>query len=149
MKITTLFTLLCALVLAPARAGTIAVDPTSGGVAYAGGVTIGWEFEVTAAEGITVDGLAFWDNQADGFAFSQTFPVGLWDPSTGTLLRSTVITSSSSLKPSLHPDGDWRVNPVSPIFLAPGFYRVGALLPDAGANPTVDFSATVQDGHRN
>src|SRR2546425_5930 len=141
----TLITAFCAVALSPAPAGTIGVDPISGGTALGsgfGGVTLGWEFQVSA--GIVVDGLGFWDHQSDGFLFGQTFPVGLWDASTGTLLRSSVITSASTLKTSLHPDGDWRVNPVSPLFLAPGSYRVGALMPESGANQIVASGATVQ-----
>ncbi len=147
IKITTLITVFCAVALSRAQAGTIGVDPTSGGTALAsgfGGLTLGWEFEVSATDGIVVDGLGFWDHQSDGFLFGQTFPVGLWDASTGTLLRDSVITSASTLKPSLHADGDWRVNSVSPLFLAPGFYRVGALMPESGANQIVDYGATVQ-----
>src|SRR4051812_28227658 len=128
MRAASLIIFLCAVILLPAQGGTIGVDPTNGGLASSsgfGGLTLGWEFEVTASNGIVVDGLAFWDHQSDGFWLSQTFPVGLWDASTGTLLRSSVITSSSALKPSLDLDGGWRVNAVSPIFLSPGFYRMG------------------------
>src|SRR5256884_6392103 len=112
MKTTTLIALFCAVTLAlsPAQAGTIGVDPTSGGTALAsgfGGLTLGWEFEVSGTDGIVVDGLGFWDHQSDGFLFGQIFPVGLWDASTGTLLRDSVITSASTLKPSLDPDGSW------------------------------------------
>ena len=149
MKTTTLTTIFCAfaLALSPAQAGTIGVDPTSGGTALVsgfGGLTLGWEFEVSATDGIVVDGLGFWDHQSDGFLFGQTFPVGLWDASTGTLLRDSVITSASTLKPSLHADGDWRVNSVSPVFLAPGLYRIAALMPVSGANQTVGYGATIQ-----
>src|SRR4051794_20062502 len=113
MKTLTLITLTLssALVLGSASAGTIAVDPISGQTGLSsgfGGLTLGWEFQVTAPEGITVDSLGFWDYQSDGFLFSQTFPVGIWEASSGTLLRSTTITSSSGLRSSLHPDGDWR-----------------------------------------
>src|SRR5207245_3210203 len=147
MKTTTLMTVLCAVVLSPAQAGDIGVDPTSGStglVSGSGGLTLGWEFQVTASDGIVVDGLGFWDHQSDGLLFGQTFPVGLWDASTGTLLRNSVITSASTLLPSLDPDGSWRVNSVSPLYLAPGSYRVGALMPDSGANQIVAFGATVQ-----
>src|SRR6266581_1295234 len=147
MKTTILIAIFCAAVLYPSQAGTIGVDPTSGGTALvsgSGGLTLGWEFQVSATDGIVVDGLGFWDYQSDGFLFGQTFPVGLWDASTGTLLRDSVITSASTLKPSLHADGDWRVNSVSPLFLAPGFYRVGALMPESGSTQIIDYGATVQ-----
>jgi hypothetical protein len=147
MKTTTLITLFCAVLLSPAQAGTIGVDPTSGQnglVSGYGGLTLGWGFQVTATSGIVVDGLAFWDYQSDGLLFSQTFPVGLWDASTGTLLRQSVITSASALKPSLDPDGGWRVNSVSPLYLAPGFYRIGALMPESGGNQIVGDPATFQ-----
>src|SRR6266568_4190454 len=129
--------------------GTIGVDPTSGGAALVsgfGGLTLGWEFQVSDTNGIVVDGLGFWDQQSDGFLFGQTFQVGLWDASTGTLLRDSVITSASTLKPSLDPDGGWRVNSVSPLYLAPGLYRIGGLMPVSGANQIIDFGATVQSG---
>ena len=147
MKTTALITLFCAVVLFPAHAGTIAVDPTSGQaglVSGYGGLTLGWEFQVTAADGIVIDGLGFWDDQSDGFLFSQTFDVGLWDAATGTLLRESVLTSGSALKPSLDPDGSWRVNSVTPLSLAPGLYRIGALMPENGANSTVGDPATFQ-----
>jgi len=149
MKTTTLITVFCAVVLSPAQAGTIGVDPTSGGAALVsgfGGLTLGWEFQVSDTNGIVVDGLGFWDQQSDGFLFGQTFQVGLWDASTGTLLRDSVITSASTLKPSLDPDGGWRVNSVSPLYLAPGLYRIGGLMPVSGANQIIDFGATVQSG---
>ena len=109
-----------------------------------GGLTLGWEFQVTNTNGILVDGLGFWDYQSDGFFLSQTFDVGLWDPSTGTLLRESVVSSTSPLKSSLDADGGWRVNSVSPLFLAPGSYRVGALMPVSGANQIVSDPATFQ-----
>src|SRR5690242_3744139 len=65
---------------------------------------------------------------------------GLWDAAAGTLLRDSVITS----KPSLNTNGVWRVNSVSPLHLAPGAYRIGALMPESGANQVIAFGATVQ-----
>jgi len=147
MKTTTLITAFWAVVLSSAQAGTIGADPTSGDsglVSGFGGLTLGWEFQVSATDGIFVDGLGFWDDQSDGFLLGQTFQVGLWDASTGTLLRQSVITSASTLKPSLDPDGGWRVNSVSPLYLAPGFYRIGALMPVGGANPIVSDPAVFQ-----
>jgi len=147
MKSATLITVFCAVVLSRVHAGSIGVDATSGEAGYVsgfGGLTLGFEFQVSAADGVFVDGLGFWDDQADGFLFGQTFDVGLWDASTGTLLRESVITSASTLKPSLDPNGGWRVNAVSPLYLAPGFYRVGALMPASGANPIVSDPAAFQ-----
>lgn len=131
------------------HAGDIGVDSTNGTaglVSGFGGLTLGWEFQVTNSSGIVVDGLGFWDNQSDGFDFGQTFPVGIWDSGTGTLLRSTVVTSSSKLKASLDSAGGWRVNAVSPLFLPPGFYRVGVLMPSSGGNLMIDFGATAIPG---
>jgi len=147
MKTAALGIFFCAAVFASALAGTISVDATSGinGLTSGnGGLTLGWEFQVTDTNGITVDGLGFWDYQSDGFAFGQTFDVGLWDATSGTLLRESVITSASPLKSSLDTDGAWRVNSVSPLFLAPGLYRIGALMPVAGANAIVSDPATYQ-----
>jgi hypothetical protein len=143
MKAITPLILLCLSIVPSLFAGTISIDPTSGTAGYAGGLTEGYEFAVTNAEGIVVDGLGFWDAQSDGFVLGQTFPVGLWETN-GTLLRSTVITSASALATSAHPNGDWRVNPVTPIHLPPGSYRLGGLLPDVGANPTIGYPSTFQ-----
>ena len=149
MKLWALITLLCMAVLTSIQAGTIGVDPTSGQsglVSGYGGLTLGYEFQVSDTNGIVVDGLGFWDDQSDGFLFGQTFPVGLWDSGTGTLLRSSVIASASALKASLDPDGGWRVNAVAPVFLAPGLYRIGALMPVSGGNQMIAFQSTYQTG---
>jgi hypothetical protein len=134
----------CLAALSITHAGTLAVDPTSGGPALTGGVTLGWEFQVTSTNGIVVDGLGSWDDQSDGFVLGQTFDVGLWDPSSGNLLRESVITSGSSLKTSQDSSGGWRVNPVSPIYLAPGIYRIGVFMPTIGANGIIVDPATFQ-----
>jgi len=147
MKTLIAIILFCVVIFCPAQADTIGVDPTSGVeglVSGYGGLTLGWEFQVSATNGITVDGLGFWDDQSDGFLLGQTFDVGLWDATTGTLLRESVITSGSALKPSLDPAGGWRVNTVSPLYLAPGSYRIGALMPVNGANNIVGDPATFQ-----
>jgi len=149
MKTKFLIFLLFTVVLASTGAGTIGVDPTSGQnglVSGYGGLTLGYEFQVSDTNGIVVDGLGFWDYQSDGFLFSQTFPVGLWDAASGTLLRSSIITSASALIASLDPDGGWRVNPVAPVSLAPGLYRIGALMPVSGGNQMIGFQSTYQTG---
>jgi hypothetical protein len=134
----------CIFLVSSLTAGTIAVDALSGTGGLAGGITAGYEFEVTNPEGIVVDGLGYWDDQSNGFFVGQTFAVGLWEAGTGTLLTSSVITSASALTPSAHPNGDWRVNPVTPVHLPPGLYRFGGLLPDVGANPVILSGATLQ-----
>ncbi len=129
--------------------GYLGVDPASGQSALVsgnGGLTLGWEFEVTAPQGIYVNGLAFWDDLSNGFFLNQTFPVGLWNPTTGALLQSTVVSSTSSLEPSMDPTGGWRVNAVLSVFLAPGLYRIGALMPTNAANQIVDSGSTFQAG---
>jgi hypothetical protein len=129
--------------------GLLGVDVTSGSSGLTsgyGGLTLGWEFQVSAPEGILVNGLGFWDEGSDGFFLGQTFDVGLWDPSTGSQLGESVITSSSTLVPSLATDGGWRVNPISPLYLPPGLYRIGALMPVMGANPIICEPATFQSG---
>ena len=144
MKVIALIVPICLSIATPLSAGNIGVDALSGTVGLGGGVTEGYEFEVTGADGIIVDGLGFWDDQSNGFLLGQTFSVGLWEASTGTLLGSTVITSTSALTPSAHPGGDWRINAVPPIHLAPGLYRMGGLLPDVGANAIIFTDATLQ-----
>jgi len=144
MKAITLIILLSLSIVTSLSAGTIGVDALSGLAGLGGGVTEGYEFEVTDADGIVVDGLGFWDDQSNGFFLNQAFSVGLWEANTGTLLRSTVITSTSPLTPSAHPGGDWRINAVTPIHLPPGLYRMGGLLPDLGANPVIFSDAIVQ-----
>lgn len=142
-KATTLFALFSTAMLVMVQAGTVSIDPTSGTAGLGGGLTEGYEFAVTNADGIVVDGLGFWDDQSNGFLLGQTFPVGLW-ATNGTLLSSTVITSTSTLSPSAHPSGDWRVNPVTPVYLPPGSYRLGGLCPDVGANATIGYPSTFQ-----
>jgi len=144
MKISALAIPLYLSIATSLSAGTLGVDALTGSAGLGGGVTEGYEFAVTNADGIVVDGLGFWDDQSDGFILGQTFSVGLWDANTGTLLRSSVITSSSALTPSAHPGGDWRINAVPPIFLPPGLYRMGGLLPDVGANAVIFIDATLQ-----
>lgn len=144
MKILALVIPLCLSIAISLSAGTLGVDALSGVSGFGGGVTEGYEFEVTNADGIVVDGLGFWDDQSDGFVLGQTFSVGLWEANTGTLLRSTVITSTSALTPSAHTGGDWRINAVAPIHLDPGLYRMGGLLPDMAANATIFTDATLQ-----
>src|SRR5260221_7179644 len=112
---------LCLFVVTSLSAGTISIDPTSGTAGLAGGLTEGYEFTVTNADGIVVDGLGFWDDQANGFFLGQTFPVGLWETN-GTLLSSTVITSTSTLTASAHTGGDWRVKGGVPLQLPPRLY---------------------------
>jgi hypothetical protein len=146
MKTTILSTILCTAILSSAQASTIGVDPVAGETALAsglGGLTVGWEFRVSAPDGILVDGLGFWDYRSDGFLLDQTFHVGLWNASSGTLLGNSIITSASISQPSIHPTGDWRINSISPVFLASGFYRIGALMPASGANPII-ITAAVQ-----
>lgn len=135
MKTALLITISIA-VLTSAHAGTIGVDAAAGTPFVSsgfGGFTLGWEFEVMAREGILLDGLGYWDHRSDGFFLNQTFHVGLWHPA-GNLLRDTIITSNSALQPSLHDGGDWRINSVAPLRLTPGLYRIGVLMPEAGAN---------------
>jgi hypothetical protein len=133
----------CLSIVTSLSAGTLAVDALTGLAGLGGGVTEGYEFEVTGADGIVVDGLGFWDDQSNGFFLGQTFPVGLWQAN-GTLLSTTVITSTSTLTPSAHTGGDWRINAVTPIHLPPGLYRIGGLLPDVGANAVIFSGATTQ-----
>ena len=144
MKTGVLITLFFLGIISQNQAGNVAVDVTSGLSGLGGGITGGYEFEVTDTNGIVVDGLGFWDDQVNGFLLSQTFPVGLWETGTGTLMRSTVVNSASALKASANASGGWRVNAVSPVFLAPGFYRLGGVYPDLAANPTVIADATFQ-----
>jgi hypothetical protein len=144
MKSATFVIVYCLAALSLAHGGAIAVDPTSGGPGLVGGVTLGWEFQVTSTNGIVVDGLGFWDDQSDGFVLGQTFDVGLWDPSSGNLLRESVINSGSILKTSQDSSGGWRVNPVSPMYLAPGTYRIGVFMPSEAANGIISDPATFQ-----
>src|SRR5260221_6122870 len=82
---------LCLFVVTSLSAGTISIDPTSGTAGLAGGLTYGYEFTVTNADGIVVGGLGFSDDQSNCFFLGQTFPVGLWE-TYRSLLRCTVNT---------------------------------------------------------
>jgi len=126
----------------------LGVDATSGSnglVSGNGGLTLGWQFQVSNPNGISVNGLGFWDYQSDGFFLDQTFDVGLWNSSTGNLLAESVITSSSTLVPSLDTAGGWRVNSISSLTLTTGgLYTIGALMPVTGANQIVSDPGTYQ-----
>lgn len=126
--------------------GADTISGTTALVSGNGGLTLGWQFQVTAPAGIIVNGLGFWDYQSNGFSFNQAFDVGLWNSSTGTLLQESVITSSSTLVPSTDTAGGWRVNAVLPLYLAPGFYTIGALMPTNGANQIAIDPQTYQTG---
>jgi hypothetical protein len=136
-------------VLCSARAGIIGVDVTNGESNYVSGIeglTIGWQFQVTATNGITIDGLGFWDDGADGFAGGQTFPAGVWDPTTTNLLRSTVVGTFSAKVNSLDTNGCWRVTPITPLYLPAGTYRIGAVMPVTTDNKIINLFASTQTG---
>lgn len=123
------------------------VDTISGDTALVsgnGGLTLGWIFRVSAPGGIMANGLGFWDYHSDGFTLGQTFDVGLWNSSTGKLLAESVVTSSSTLLPSMDSAGGWRMNSIPSLFLAPGDYRIGALMPVNGANQILIDPGTFQ-----
>lgn len=144
MKTAPIFLLTLFMALSsPIQGGVIGFDPTDGITVFGGGVLVGYEFEVTDSAGITVDALGFWDDQSNGFALNQSFAVGMWRTN-GALLTAASVKSTSPLKSSSNLSGGWRMVAVPPRWLAPGFYRVGALLPDLAANPTISDATVFQ-----
>lgn len=87
--------------------------------------TAGWKFTVLSP--IKIDGLAIFDYLADGLG--RPHDVGLWD-SGGSLLASATVTSASMPLASASSHGDWLVESISPVVLAPGGYAVGAFFFD-------------------
>jgi hypothetical protein len=83
--------------------------------------TAGWAFRVLAS--ITVEGLGIWDEGADGL--HAPHEVGIWN-SGGSLLRSVAVGNSGTKVASSSGLGEWIFGKVSPLFLTPGEYVVGA-----------------------
>jgi hypothetical protein len=79
--------------------------------------SVGWEFNVLAP--ITVTGLGWYDQNADGLQLAHT--VGIWN-SSGTLLTSALVAQGTT-DPL---DGLFRTIAITPLILAPGTgYIVG------------------------
>jgi len=88
-----------------------------GPVALSGLNTEGWVFSVS--QDVTAVAVGFWDSNGDGL--TSDHQVGIWDEA-GTLLRSAVVVSSSSLR------GGFRYAGVDPLPLqAGGTYTIGAV----------------------
>jgi Domain of unknown function (DUF4082) len=78
--------------------------------------SVGWEFNVLST--ITVTGLGWYDQGADGLQMAHT--VGIWD-SLGTLLTSATVAAGTT-DPL---DGLFRTVSIASIVLTPGTYIVG------------------------
>jgi hypothetical protein len=104
-----------------ASADTIALDFT-GGTAY-GFVTdpqpntVGWAFSL--GDAVNVTKLGFYDLGGDGLAVSHQ--VGIWN-NNQTLVASGTVVSSDVLQ------AGFRWTDISPVTLAAGSYRIGALV---------------------
>jgi hypothetical protein len=88
--------------------------------------SLGYAFRVNS--NITIDGLGVWDEGSDGL--SPSVEVGLWTDS-GTLLRSTFVTSLSDPIASTESSGRWLFEDVPSLSLSAGneyvvgYYRPG------------------------
>lgn len=92
-------------------------DTTTGDSGFNQDQSVGWEFNVLSP--ITVTGLGWFDENADGLNTSHT--VGIWDPG-GTLLESVVLPSGTAAAL----DGQFRTIMLAPLLLSPGVgYIVG------------------------
>lgn len=117
------------MMIQPARAALI-LDLQTGGTATScggcgGAATYGWGFTVSSP--ITVDGIGFWDNAADGLGVNVQ--AGLWTGA-GALLGSATITNGSSAVASASADGIWLFESFGPILLGAGDYLLGGVFGD-------------------
>lgn len=89
------------------------------------GFTLGYEF--TVSQTITVDRLGFYDEGNDGLVTAHD--VGIYDLC-GTLRTSgTVLSGTGSTL-----NGNYRYVSVTPVVLAAGTYRIGAVVFNGGSN---------------
>ena len=117
-------TFLCAT---GAQAGLLAIDTTGGYNATSGqGVSRGNSFTLT--EAFLIDGLGFFDADADGLG--ESHDVGIFAADGSLVLGAVAISDSSPLVSSGSTLGDWRVESVDPFLLAAGDYVI------AGYNAT-------------
>jgi PEP-CTERM motif len=112
----------------PAAHAALGLDVTSGtgagtcGASCATGKTLGWSF--AASSTLRIDGLGVWDDSADGLI--RNTEVGLWD-SAGTLLASTTVTNASARLSSANLSGEWKMQGITALTLAPGNYVIGSV----------------------
>lgn len=111
-------------------AGPDAIAQTFLGGDYVAGI------EFTVAAPLFVDGLGYFDLDADGLVEDRR--VGLWDADQN-LLREVVVTSASTALPSASSLGQWLVTEMAPVVLGPGNYRLAGEVGSAtdGADPDV------------
>lgn len=128
--------------LAPPAKATLILDLDPGGstgfctiCGNATGRTFGWAFNVLST--IEVNGLAAWDSNVA--SFGRDVQTGLWT-GTGTLLASTIISSSSPTEPS-NANGVWRVESIAPLVLTPGRYALGQVFFADG--PIIEFGGPI------
>jgi len=89
----------------------------------------GWRFSLN--DSIRIDGLGIWDEDADGLVDSHD--VGLWQDSGAMitqLVSTTVTNANSSPVASSSNDGRWLFTDITPQFLSPGDYVLGAVYLD-------------------
>jgi hypothetical protein len=120
-------------------ASTLGLDITSKtGVALPGAFdNAGWQFTVNAP--VTVDGLGFFDVNANGL--SQSHQVGLWD-NNGTLLAQATVSSASTPVTSASAAGDWLFESIAPLVLQPGTYVTSVYFPSP-ASDALMLDATI------
>ena len=119
--------MLLIVAIATAPASEIAMDFTgSSGNLFQANSTFGWSFEVH--QPIRVDRLGFFDDFAShgpGIQFDHL--VRIWtDDADRTLLTGATVTNSSQVEPTTADNGQWLVEPISPIVLRRGEYVIGA-----------------------
>ena len=137
-------TLALATTAATAQAG-LAVNFANTGQVVASGpnIDVGWKFTISSA--ITVDQLGVWDAFGDGLG--ETHPVAIWsatgDGSLASALVSTTISSGTVVPFS--PGTQFRMANVTPTFLAPGDYVIGARFPGIQVDGFKDSSSVSID----
>ncbi len=133
------------LALAPSSAQAATVLDITGGYAASpmGDTIAGWSFEVTSA--IMIDGLALWDEGANGLVNSHD--VGLWNADGSVLLASATVDGSATPDASTSTDGCWLWTSIESITLTPGVYVMGATFKDVDADlARLQASATTVAG---
>ena len=131
--------LFSAVILAGVMAGAPGAKAVAVGVDFTGGTVfntgtfhnVGWSFHVASA--VTVDGLGLFDEGLPGL--SAPHQVGLWNYSTGTLLRQATVSNASAVQTSTSPLGRWLFEDIASITLGQGNYAIGAFYPTNDVNP--------------
>jgi len=124
----------------PAAHQAYVSDKTAGNASYLG--EIGLEFSVNASDGITINKLGAFDDQANGFKGGVPgINVGIFNKATQALVASTLVVDGDPIT-----TGNYRVHSLSsPVTLMPGNY----IMVVKGYNPSEPYYNRQQSGPLN